>query len=400
MESTVDRRAGALRTFLRTEAAGGALLLAATAAALGWANSPWSHGYDRMWSIHLPLSLDLRHWVNDGLMAAFFLVVGLEIRRELTVGHLAGRRAATLPVAAAFGGMVVPAVVYLAVAGRSAAHGWGIPMATDIAFAVGVLAILGSRVPPRLKLFVLTLAIVDDALSILVIALAFGSHISFGWIAVTALLVAAYTVGPVSGCHVNPAVTLGLAAIKKCEWALTPFYIVGQVVGGLLGGLLIYLIVKSNHLFDMSKSAFASNGYGMDGSPETFDDLRELEASGRIKTRLTMPLWVKPEMAEAEWRARLSPAAYQVLREHGTERAYTSPLNGEKRPGRFVCAGCDLPLFSSKTKFESGTGWPSFNDPENGAVEETVDRGYGMVRTEVRSRDADSHAAGCAGAAA
>ena len=146
------------------------MLLAATAAALGWANSPWSHGYDRMWSIHLPLSLDLRHWVNDGLMAAFFLVVGLEIRRELTVGHLAGRRAATLPVAAAFGGMVVPAVVYLAVAGRSAAHGWGIPMATDIALAVGVLALVGDGAPRSLRAFLLGLAVVDDIGAIVVIA--------------------------------------------------------------------------------------------------------------------------------------------------------------------------------------------------------------------------------------
>ena len=143
MQSTAERRAGALREFLRTEAAGGVLLVVATAVALVWANSPWSHGYERLWSVDLPLSLDLRHWVNDGLMAGFFLVVGLEIRRETTVGHLAGRRAATLPVAAAIGGMAVPALLYLAIAGGTAAGGWGIPMATDIALAVGVLALVG-----------------------------------------------------------------------------------------------------------------------------------------------------------------------------------------------------------------------------------------------------------------
>ncbi|APX87604.1 peptide-methionine (R)-S-oxide reductase [Methylorubrum extorquens] len=97
------------------------------------------------------------------------------------------------------------------------------------------------------------------------------------------------------------------------------------------------------------------------------------------------------EKSEAEWRARLSPAAYQVLREHGTERAYTSPLNGEKRPGRFVCAGCDLPLFSSKTKFESGTGWPSFFETLPSAVGTQVDSAYGMRRTEVHCRRCGGH---------
>ncbi|MCP1547492.1 MULTISPECIES: peptide-methionine (R)-S-oxide reductase MsrB [Methylorubrum] len=97
------------------------------------------------------------------------------------------------------------------------------------------------------------------------------------------------------------------------------------------------------------------------------------------------------EKSEAEWRALLSPAAYRVLREHGTERAYTSPLNGEKRPGRFACAGCDLPLFSSKTKFESGTGWPSFFETLPGAVGTQVDGAYGMRRTEVHCRRCGGH---------
>ena len=95
--------------------------------------------------------------------------------------------------------------------------------------------------------------------------------------------------------------------------------------------------------------------------------------------------------SDEEWKRQLSPAAYKVLRHEGTERPFTCPLNNEKRKGTFDCAGCDLPLFASDTKFESGTGWPSFNDPENGAVEETVDRGYGMVRTEVHCSRCGSH---------
>ena len=179
-----------LRDFLRTEAAGGALLVLAAVAALVWANSPWNGGYDSLWATELAvnlgdhvLALDLRHWVNDGLMAIFFLVVGLEIKREVTTGHLAGRRAATLPVVAAVGGMVVPALVYLAIAGRVAASGWGVPMATDIALAIGVLALAGDRVPAALRAFLLGLAVVDDIGAIVVIAIFYSNGVSLAWLA-------------------------------------------------------------------------------------------------------------------------------------------------------------------------------------------------------------------------
>ncbi len=187
-----------LREFLQTEAAGGALLVVAAVAALVWANSPWQHGYESLWETRLSLgvaghdlALDLRHWVNDGLMAVFFLVVGLEIKREVSTGHLAGRRAATLPVAAALGGMLVPALVYLAIAGRTAAHGWGVPMATDIALAVGVLALVGDRVPASLRAFLLGLAVVDDIGAIVVIAIFYSTGVAFGWLAAGAAAVLA-----------------------------------------------------------------------------------------------------------------------------------------------------------------------------------------------------------------
>src|SRR6266542_4191362 len=168
----------ALREFLRAET-GGAVLMIAVALALVWANSPWRGAYDALWRTVLELRLgrfglagDLREWVNEGLMALFFLVVGLEIKRELVDGELRTWRQAALPVVAAAGGMLIPAAIYAALNARGpGAAGWGVPMATDIAFALGVLALLGARVPPVLKLFLLALAIVDDLGSILVVAL-------------------------------------------------------------------------------------------------------------------------------------------------------------------------------------------------------------------------------------
>lgn len=162
------------------------MLLAATAAAIAWANSPWDEAYYDLW--HAGLSLDfnlvridetLGHFVNDGLMTIFFFVVGLEIKRELVEGELASPRRAALPAVAALGGMVVPALIYFAWnAGSSGQHGWGIPMATDIAFALGALALLGSRVSFGLKVFLLALAIVDDLGAIAVIAIFYTDDLS------------------------------------------------------------------------------------------------------------------------------------------------------------------------------------------------------------------------------
>lgn len=168
------------REFIRSNATGGVLLMAAAAVALVWSNSPIAETYGALWEAYLPigvgdltLSLTLQHWINDGLMAIFFLAVGLEIKREVRVGELASPRRAMLPAAGALGGAIVPALIFLAVVGPGAegARGWGVPMATDIAFALGVLAIAGKRVPPALKVFVTALAVVDDLLAVLVIAL-------------------------------------------------------------------------------------------------------------------------------------------------------------------------------------------------------------------------------------
>jgi Na+:H+ antiporter, NhaA family len=187
-----------LREFMHTEAAGGILLLVATLVALAWANSPVRDSYEELWTIEIgvrigdfDLTEDLRHWVNDGLMTIFFFVVGLEIKRELVAGELNEPRRAALPALAALGGMVVPALIYAIVnAGGAGGAGWAIPMATDIAFAVGVLSLMGRRSPYSLRTFLLSLAIVDDIGAILVIAFFYSAGIELGWLGAGLLLVA------------------------------------------------------------------------------------------------------------------------------------------------------------------------------------------------------------------
>ncbi len=177
-DRALARAAQPIVRFLHIEAAGGILLVIATVVALVWANSPWRAGYEAVWSTEVRIGVgsyvfeeDVGHIVNDALMALFFFVVGMEIKRELVVGELRDRRAVALPAMAALGGMIVPALIFtLFNAGGDGARGWGIPMATDIAFALGVVALLGSRVPPSVKVLLLSLAIIDDIGAITVIA--------------------------------------------------------------------------------------------------------------------------------------------------------------------------------------------------------------------------------------
>jgi NhaA family Na+:H+ antiporter len=179
--------------FVSIEALSGIVLFAGAITALIWANVSIA-SYRDVWQHHLDLGFDLslQEWVNDGLMTAFFFVVGLEIKREVVRGELRDPRTVSLPVLAAIGGMALPALLYTALnAGGAGAKGWAIPAATDIAFAVGVLALLGPRVPRNLKLFVLTLAIVDDIGAIIVIALFYSSGVELVWLAASAVVVGA-----------------------------------------------------------------------------------------------------------------------------------------------------------------------------------------------------------------
>jgi NhaA family Na+:H+ antiporter len=198
LHSAVQRAVGPLERFLHIEAASGIILLLAAGLALALANSPWSEGYAALWStsfgLHagaLSFSRSLEWIVNDGLMTIFFFVVGLEIRREIYRGELSELRRAALPVIAALGGVAMPALLYILVAGGAPTRGgWAIPTATDIAFAVGVLALLGKRAPPALRVLLLALAVIDDLAAILVIAAFYSSGIAW-----SGLLVAAFGFG-------------------------------------------------------------------------------------------------------------------------------------------------------------------------------------------------------------
>jgi NhaA family Na+:H+ antiporter len=203
----VERIVRPFQDFALKQSSSGIILVLVTVVALIWANSPWGNSYGALWGSKLTvgvgdftLSKDLTHWINDGLMAVFFLVVGLEIKREILVGELSSIRSAALPVAAAFGGAVVPALIYIAInAGTEGAAGWGIPMATDIAFVLGVLALLGERAPVGLKVFLTALAIVDDIVAVLVIAVFYTSEISWGALAVGGVFLAALVVANLIG---------------------------------------------------------------------------------------------------------------------------------------------------------------------------------------------------------
>jgi len=231
-----------LRQFLETEAAGGIVLLVAAVVALVWANSPWSGSYEALWHTDLSVGLgrfvvgdDLRHWVNDGLMALFFFVVGLEIKRELVHGDLRDPRVAAIPAIAAVGGMAVPALLFLVVtAGGGAAKGWGIPMATDIAFAIGVVALLGSRVPASLKLFLLTFAIVDDIGAIVVIAVFYATDVQPVFLATAAgIVVVMLALRRVGVVWTAPYVVLGVGV-----WLATQASGVHATIAGVALGLL------------------------------------------------------------------------------------------------------------------------------------------------------------------
>lgn len=194
-----DRSSRSVRAFLATETGSAGLLLAATVIALIWANSPWSESYDDLWHTMLVVDVggygvqeDLAHWVNDGLMAFFFYIVGLEIRRELVLGELREWRAAAVPAIAAVAGMVIPALIFFAInPSGEAAKGWGIVMATDIAFVLGALSLLGGRIPPGVRVFLLTLAIVDDVGAITVIAVFYSDSIDLTALGAAAAIVVA-----------------------------------------------------------------------------------------------------------------------------------------------------------------------------------------------------------------
>jgi NhaA family Na+:H+ antiporter len=232
-----------LRRFLRTEAGSAGLLVLATLLALAWANSPWGGTYDRLWQTEFSVQLgstgiteDLRGWVNDGLMVFFFFLVGMEVRRELSMGELTQRNRLSVPVLAAIAGLVVPALIYLGFnAGGPGANGWGIPMATDTAFVLGALALVGPRCPTQLRVFLLSLSVVDDIGALSAIAVFYSGDIDVVALAVAALCVLAFALLTRLQVWRGPA----YFAVGVVMWVAMHASGVHATIGGVVLGLLV-----------------------------------------------------------------------------------------------------------------------------------------------------------------
>jgi Na+/H+ antiporter NhaA len=247
-ETRVERRALLaqlslpLRQFLATESGSVGLLLGATLVALAWANSPWSGRYEDLLATDLSvalgtwsLSMDLAHWVNDGLMALFFFVVGLEVRREFSIGELTDRRRAAIPVAAAIGGLTLPALLYWLLAPAEAAHGWGVVIGTDTAFLLGALSVVGPTFSTQLRIFLLTLTVIDDIVAVSVIGVFYSDDVDPRALVAMALIgLALGLVSRAGSWRTSPYVLLGLAL-----WLAAVQAGVHASIAGMLGGLLV-----------------------------------------------------------------------------------------------------------------------------------------------------------------
>ncbi len=246
----IERVLAPFQRFVKTESSSGLVLLACTAVALLWANSPWAASYEHLWETSLTLALGpwsasstLHHLINDGLMAVFFFLVGLEIKREMLAGELASFRRAALPIAGALGGMVLPALIYACFnSGTPGELGWGIPMATDIAFALGVLALLGDRIPVGVRVFLAALAIVDDVGAVLVIAVFYSGGIAWEALAAVGALVALAAGANLAGVR-RP---LAYAAVGIVLWAA----VIASGIHATIAGVLLALTIPARTRID------------------------------------------------------------------------------------------------------------------------------------------------------
>ena len=231
-----------LRSFLSTEAGGASLLLAAALLALAWANSPWSDSYESLWGTEAgvrvgsyAVSMDLRHWVNDALMALFFFVVGLEVRHELSVGELTDRRRVAIPLLAGIGGMVLPTLLYLLIAPDEAAGGWAAVIGTDTAFLLGALAVVGPTFSTQLRVFLLTLTVIDDVVAVSVIGLVYAGDVRPTALVLMAVLGAAMAALSRAGVWR----TAPYAVLAVALWVATLESGLHASIAGMLGGLLV-----------------------------------------------------------------------------------------------------------------------------------------------------------------
>ncbi len=351
-----------LQRFMALETAGGVVMLLAAVVALVWANSPFQSSYERLWETPLDVSLgslvhlelSLREWWNDAAMAIFFFVVGLEIKRELVAGELMDRRAAALPAVAAMGGMVVPALIYAAFnAGGPGSGGWGIPMATDIAFAVGVLSLLGRRVPSGAKLFLLTLAIVDDLGAILVIALFYTSDLSLGWLGVALVALACAVV--LRRLDVRSLLPYGLVAVA-CWYALHESGVHATLAGVALGFLTPAWSFYDPNLFATRAQRLTQRIEHALTGEDTVGDHQESEASLRDLVRLAS----ESESPLQRIEHRLSPwVSFLIVPVFALANAGVA-LSGDSLGGALgdrVVLGVALGLLVGKTVGVFGATW-------------------------------------------
>ena len=372
----VERIVRPFQDFAHKQSSGGILLIAATVIALVWANSPWAGSYAALWHTKLTvgigdlsLSKDLTHWINDGLMAVFFFVVGLEIKREVLVGELSSVRNAALPVAAAVGGALVPALIYAAInAGTEGAAGWGIPMATDIAFALGVLALLGERAPVGLKVFLTALAIVDDIVAVLVIALFYTSEISWGALGVGAVFLAALIVANLIGV----GRTLVYAVLGVGLWLCFLLSGVHATIAGVLLALTVPAISFINPGAFLERSRYVLDRFeqaGQKGENVLANEERQaaLHALNRAAYKLEPPLH-ELEHALHPWVVfaimpvfALANAGVQLG--GGMADALTSPVSLGIVAGLVVGKQLGITLFawlavkSGASELPAGIGW-------------------------------------------
>ncbi len=303
---------GPLRDFLQLEIAAGGVLLAATVVALVVANSPAAEAVEGFFARELTLfeigqlhlTESLHGWINDGLMALFFFVVGLEIKRELADGELADPQQALLPVVAAIGGMAVPALFFFAIArGGPSVDGWGIPMATDIAFALGVLALLGPRIPSSLRLYLLTLAIVDDIGAILVIAVFYSGGLHLGWLgAAIGLLALIHGLRRLRVWYIPLYVVLGVAV-----WVA----MLESGVHATIAGVALGLLTPTSALRPEPHDGVVSEDSSLDTIHRSVFEVRESLGVAERLQHLLHP-WsaflILPIFAFANARIEISPA--------------------------------------------------------------------------------------------
>ncbi|MDI3560609.1 Na+/H+ antiporter NhaA [Bradyrhizobium sp. Arg816] len=347
-----------LHRFLHVEAVSGAVLLAAAAAALIWANSPFDHSYHAFWSLPLTIgvggyvfSQSLHFWVNDALMTVFFLVVGMEIRREVHEGALSRLDQAILPLVAATGGVIVPALIYLTLNSDPArGQGWAVPTATDIAFAVGVLALLGRTIPVNVRVFLLALAIIDDIIAVLIIAIFYTASFQLG-----GFIIASIGVLAVLGCQ-----RIGIGS--------APFYVlpgslvwIGFMVAGIhptLAGVVLGLITPVRaipmrepplEVVSRALKQLRSSDAVKAGDPHLLEQpLRDL----RVAHREILPPVSRVQMAMHPW------VAYGVMPIFALANAGVSLAGADLSAGsHLVMMGTALALIAGKPLGVVGTTW-------------------------------------------